>query len=353
MTRFRDEITLRRMSYVLLALALVSGVFVLRASRSKYGDRPALQAVMTRRAEPEIRNSPGERAKVTFTIENTSRRPVTIEHVSTTCSCLVPTQLEGRQLRPGEKTPVEIMAPIPEYGKMTQTVSILHNGFGSPLALRVELKGRRRLPIINRVDKPTIFFSNLAQNSDPQNLVVNTIEEFGSEFWLGDLVAEHPSVVVTRKGVSEESDESVGIVQRAYEFVITWREIPRQREVRTNLFADPASGVSPKVFIGTIAALIQVDHFRPTAIYLQPGKVEQDLVLFDPAASSPRTWRISEKAAFPPWLEAEWQDIGGTMGLRLSLTSTGNVAEPMRLEIPLVRDDGIADELHVAILPRQ
>jgi hypothetical protein len=206
------------------------------------------------------------------------------------------------------------------------------------------------VPIIERVANGSPFFDDLSEDSAEQVIVVKTVEEIGSDPWLGDLTAEHASITIARRAAREAPEESAGIVRRTYEYTISWRNVPAQREVRSRIHAPTNIDPEPGVFIGSVSAIIQANRFRPTVVHLQKGKVGEDLVVFSQAAAF-SSWRIAENTKLPAWLSAEWQDREGTLALHVSLTNMYDGAEPRRFQIPLIQNDGATDYLDVVAFP--
>ncbi|MBW3596311.1 MAG: DUF1573 domain-containing protein [Planctomycetes bacterium] len=126
----------------------------------------------------------GQPAEVVFQLSNEGNLDVQIKEVSSSCSCLVPSQMKGRTIRAGEQMPFKVLVSIPQAGTQTRTLMVFHNGRGSPLVLQVQVSGAVRVPFVAKVVNPVTFFDDLSQMRGEQSIVVKTVENLGEPPWL-------------------------------------------------------------------------------------------------------------------------------------------------------------------------
>jgi hypothetical protein len=234
---------------------------------------------------------------------------------------------------------------VPDLGTSTQHVTVYYDGPGSPLALSVRAEGHRRLPVLERVQNRFPMFDDLSQTSPTQTVVVSTFEKIGAKPWLGELSTEHASINIMRGIVTEEVNERNGFVRRTYEYSVGWNDIPPKREIRSPMFARTAIDPEPGVFIGSITAVRKLSAFSPTVVQLEHAKVREERVIFGSSQDHGSSWKITDPAALPPWLAAEFEEREGQTMLRVSLTEVFDGKEPQRFQIPLVSSDSGATEL--------
>jgi hypothetical protein len=292
-----------------------------------------------------------ERAKVKFRIQNVSTQTIAITDVSTTCSCLAPAGMAGTKVRAGEELPLQVQVSVPELGATTQQILVFHDGPGSPLALGVTAQGRRKLPVVERVENGFPLFDDLAALQTSQTMQVHTFEEIGAEPWLGELSAVHPAIKITRGEIKDEEVEQAGFVRRTYEFTVGWSSIPTEGEVRSPVYVKTPIDPAPGVFIGSVAARVHRPRFAPTAVVLQRGGVENDLVLFNDPPDENGSWQIAKEPPLPAWLTAEWTMAEGRPQLRLSLTDALASEQTEHFELVLTSGDNQSAVLRVSAQP--
>ncbi|MBW3596312.1 MAG: hypothetical protein KY475_03445 [Planctomycetes bacterium] len=133
---------------------------------------------------------------------------------------------------------------------------------------------------------------------------------------------------------------------------MSWREVTDERIVRARIYTHPTSEAEPRAYIGTVLALANPPQFHPKAVYLEDGRVEQDVVIFRASGNGfARSWRIADQAILPDWFFTEWSMEDGKLMLRVALKDGYQIGDAAHFRIPLVRDDGAADELQIAAFP--
>ncbi|QDU62654.1 hypothetical protein Pan216_35210 [Planctomycetes bacterium Pan216] len=281
-----------------------------------------------------------------FSLRNHSKRSVRITGVTTTCSCVSETDIEGAIVRSKETIEFAVSANMPEFGVSRQRMEVHHTGKGSPLVIPVELRSRTKIPsVLSRRNEEIVVRIGNDLKAESK-MLMHTVEPPGSEEWCvgircdTDYVAPHITEV-KRTGSSEQGDV------RVYVIGFDW-----------------ASGVAPQLGIGRLYARFNDDselnvgavHILPRPARLSPSTVQltapnrlQDIVVFrDP----PCGWRIVADAGPPAWLQLDWMGEEREQQLKVSLVESELSSPFAETILPLVDSDGRMAELEVFAVGR-
>lgn len=296
-------------------------------------------------AEPRVVTVDGARvgpkARVSFTLVNCSRRPVTLGKVRTHCDCVLASDVRGHVLPPGESFTIAFQVSPPETGVRTERADVSHDASRAPLELTIAMSGRRPPPYLLTSGPAWLTYLDLDAPPPARFLTVRTCEPSGGPPWLGDVSCDLPEVAIERARVTENPGGTA--VVRTYQYRVTWGRLPDYREFRGRIVAAvrplgaATSGQSSAtVEVGVITGTRrQATTFAPACARLTAGSGWSDAVVVnDPESGDP--WAVDPAWAVPPGLTWEWGRHGDRRRLCVTVAERAAGRPRGTIHIPYV-----------------
>jgi hypothetical protein len=309
------------------------------ASRSPLASDHELLVIEPKDANEESRT-------VAFELTNVSNRAITIQHATTTCTCMAVRPLDGVVLAPGAVTKLELKVAIPRMGRDERVVQVFHDDAPEPLLLRVRVTGSRPVPFISRKVNAMPVFADLALDRSTQTVRIETREAPGSPPWLAELTCDSADVTVEFAGMTEGLDPQGNVMQRKYSWTIGWRQMPVPGEFSAVLWLTTAN--KKKIMAGQIFARVSGDApFAPSSVYLERAGKERELVMATRVAGD-RDWRIADGYVPPSWLTVAPTVVLGRKAFQFGLSGVAASQDLATESVPLVDARGEKCHLRVA-----
>jgi hypothetical protein len=282
-----------------------------------------------------------------FLLTNQGRKAVTLEKVTSTCTCVAIDNIAQTVIQPGEAFSLEFRVTLPDYGTSTTFIDVAYSTSKVPLRLQVEAVGSHRLPVISEIRNGSPVFLALRSPGEQVEIEIETLEALDSQAWLSELVCDLAAVKVTSGAVEESIQEDQGLIERVYHYTISWHSLPSTTEFAGNLRVKTQFGEEPTKDVGIVKGrLADSRPFSPTVVLLSRDHLSET-VLFK--AGSGR-WNISDAVPLPPWVVANWQITDGDPQLVISVADhflDRNDTHTLVLE----NDQGRVSELKIVVQP--
>jgi hypothetical protein len=309
------------------------------ASRSPLVAAPELLLIEPKDANEEIRTA-------AFELKNVGDRPITIDRVTSKCTCMAVQPLDGVVLAPGATTTLDLKIVIPRMGSEARVVQVFHDAASKPLLLQVRVHGSRPLPFISRKINATPLFADLALDQSAQTVRIETLEAPGSPPWLSELTCDSADVTVEFAGMTEMPDSQGTAMRRKYSWTAGWRKLPVPGEFSFMLWL--TTGAKKRMPIGQVFARVSGDAlFSPNSVYLQRAGKERELVMATRVAGD-RDWRIADGYVPPSWLTVAPTVVSGRKAFQFGLSGIAASQDSATESVPLVDARGEKCHLRVA-----
>jgi hypothetical protein len=295
-----------------------------------------------------IRTDPGQSHElVTFLLVNRNRKRVILHNVSTSCSCVSTTDVDGVEIAPGGRRQLTFRVALPEYGRSATRIDVYHSGEPRPVELWVEAEGRRSLPVVKAVRNSSLTFLPLHSPAESALIVVQTLEIAGTQPWLTGLACDLGEVIIRQEGMTEQGREDNDAVEREYTYRVSWRELPKAFEFSGAVLGNTRIQGEPALKIGRVSGyLMSRRPFSPTVVRLDPDQRPREVVLFEAESG---LWKVAAGASLPPWLALDWSSEG-EQELTVRLRDQQSVRSG-HWALPLVNDRGWKAELEIILRP--
>ena len=245
---------------------------------------------------------------VDILLQNNGRGPLTIQKVTTTCSCTLVTSGK-KTLSIGEKTKLSLDATVPQYGNQEVVVTIETDSKVTPSCLvRLRLSGRKEAtPQIWSI--PPVTWMKFHDLGGPIATEVEmvTLEDATASPWIVGLTPEPGSdsagLECRLARVTEDTTSGSGVTVRTYKFSVSATPKTSDRDVL--VLTVQTNGVPDKKIRNTTIIIEPTPHIRvlPNEIMLRRRTTGISEAIFVLASDDDSPFEVLDQS------QADWYSV--------------------------------------------